>query len=66
MRVCCTANASLAGPQMTKNMVAQAFLKTHDGKPNNPNVSDFETAWNSDYMKNVRLQMLNGEHPSVV
>ena len=27
----------------------------------NLNVSDFETAWNSTYMKNVRKQMLNGE-----
>ena len=31
--------------------------------PNNSNVSDFETAWNSTYMKNVRKQMLNGEMP---
>ena len=39
------------------------ILKTSDGRPNNLNVSDFETAWNSDYMKNVRLQMLNGGKP---
>ena len=32
--------------------------------PNNLNVSDFETAWNSTYMKNVRKQMLNGEMSS--
>ena len=62
MRVCCTANASPVGSQMIKNTAAQVgILKTEDGKPANLNVSDFETAWNSTYMKNVRKQMLNGE-----
>ena len=27
---------------------------------------DFETAWNSTYMRNVRKQMLNGEIPSCI
>ena len=36
-----------------------------EGLPNNLNVVDFETAWNSKYMCNVRKQMLNGENPSV-
>jgi len=64
MRVCCTANASSVGPTNDKKHGGQVgILKTDDGKPNNLNVSDFETAWNSDYMKNVRLQMLNGEQP---
>jgi MoaA/NifB/PqqE/SkfB family radical SAM enzyme len=64
MRVCCTANASSVGPTNDKVHGGQVgILKTDDGKPNNLNVSDFETAWNSNYMKNVRLQMLNGEKP---
>jgi len=64
MRVCCTANASSVGPTNDKKHGGQVgILKTDDGKPNNLNVSDFETAWNSDYMKNVRLQMLNGDMP---
>ena len=64
MRVCCTANASSVGPTNDKQYGGQVgILKTDDGKPNNLNVSDFESAWNSDYMKNVRLQMLNGEQP---
>ena len=64
MRVCCTANASSVGPTNDKvhgGMVG--VLKTDDGKPNNLNVSDFQSAWNSTYMKNVRLQMLAGEQP---
>lgn len=64
MRVCCTANASSVGPTNDKEHGGQVgILKTEDGKPNNLNVSDFETAWNSSYMKNVRKQMLNGEVP---
>mgnify|MGYP001181110837 CR=1 FL=1 len=64
MRVCCTANASSVGPTNDKEHGGQVgILKTDDGKPNNLNVTDFETAWNSKYMKNVRKQMLNGEKP---
>ena len=64
MRVCCTANASSVGATNDKKHGGQVgILKTEDGKPNNLNVSDFETAWNSTYMKNVRKQMLNGEQP---
>ena len=64
MRVCCTANASSVGATNDKTHGGQVgILKTEDGKPNNLNVSDFETAWNSTYMKNVRMQMLNGEQP---
>jgi hypothetical protein len=64
MRVCCTANASSVGSTNDRvhgGMVG--ILKTDEGKPNNLNVSDFLTSWNSTYMKNVRLQMLNGEQP---
>lgn len=64
MRVCCTANASSVGPTNDKTHGGQVgILKTDDGKPNNLNVTDFQTAWNSNYMRNVRLQMLNGEQP---
>jgi len=64
MRVCCTANASSVGPTNDKlhgGMVG--VLKTDEGKPNNLNVSDFLSSWNSTYMKNVRLKMLAGEEP---
>lgn len=64
MRVCCTANASSVGPTNDKEYGGQVgILKTEDGKPNNLNVSDFLSSWNSTYMKNVRKQMLNGEQP---
>lgn len=64
MRVCCTANASSVGPTNDKVHGGQVgILKTDEGKPNNLNVSDFLTSWNSTYMKNVRTQMLNGEKP---
>ena len=63
MRVCCTANASSVGPTNDKEHGGQVgILKTDDGKPNNLNVTDFETAWNSKYMKNetkksIRIRM---------
>ena len=64
MRVCCTANASSIGATNDKEHGGQVgILKTDDGKPNNLNVSDFLSSWNSTYMKNVRKQMLNGEKP---
>jgi hypothetical protein len=64
MRVCCTANASSVGSTNDKEYGGQVgILKTDEGKPNNLNVTDFQTAWNSNYMKNVRRQMLNGEKP---
>tara|TARA_B100001057_G_scaffold451664_1_gene494881 strand:+ start:5999 stop:7399 length:1401 start_codon:yes stop_codon:yes gene_type:complete len=64
MRVCCTANASSVGPTNDKEHGGQVgILKDEQGRPNNLNVSDFETAWNSTYMRNVRKQMLNGEVP---
>jgi len=65
MRVCCTANASSVGPTNDKEHGGQVgILKDENGKPNNLNVADFQTAWNSTYMKNVRKQMLNGEKPA--
>lgn len=64
MRVCCTANASSVGPTNDKEHGGQVgILKDEEGRPNNLNVSDFLSSWNSTYMKNVRKQMLNGEQP---
>jgi len=64
MRVCCTANASSVGATNDKVHGGQVgILKDDQGRPNNLNVTDFETAWNSKYMRNVRKQMLNGEVP---
>lgn len=64
MRVCCTANASSVGPTNDKEHGGQVgILKDNEGRPNNLNVTDFLTAWNSDYMKNIRKQMMNGEKP---
>jgi len=64
MRVCCTANASSVGPTNDREHGGMVgVLKTEEGKPSNLNVSDFLSSWNSTYMKNVRVQMLNGEEP---
>lgn len=64
MRVCCTANASSVGPTNDKEHGGMiGVLKDEEGKPSNLNVADFLSSWNSTYMKNVRLQMLNGEQP---
>ena len=62
MRVCCTANASSVATEFEHGGQV-GILRTDDGKPNNLNVTDFLTAWNSTYMRNVRKQMLNGEKP---
>jgi hypothetical protein len=59
VRVCCTANASGAGTVDEK----RAGLVTRDGVTMNLSTSTLEEVWNSDYMKNTRLQMLAGEVP---
>lgn len=65
MRVCCTANASGVGPTNDKKIGGRqvGVIKDDLGLPSNLNVMDFQTAWNSTYMKNVRKQMLAGEKP---
>jgi hypothetical protein len=64
MRVCCTANASSVGATNNEHGDgASGALRDDEGKPNNLNVSDFKSSWNSTYMKNVRKQMLAGEQP---
>jgi MoaA/NifB/PqqE/SkfB family radical SAM enzyme len=59
VRVCCTANASGAGEEDTKD----AGLVKQDGRIMNLQHDTIEEVWNSDYMKTVRLQMLAGEQP---
>lgn len=64
MRVCCTANASSAGSTNDKKYGGEVgILKNDDGKPANFNHTDLLHAWNSNYMKNVRLSMMKGEIP---
>ena len=61
MRVCCTANASSVGPTNDKEHGGMdGVLNDDEGKPNNLNSSDFQSAWNSKYMQNVRKQMQTG------
>lgn len=65
MRVCCTANASGVGASNDKKLGSAQIgvLKDDEGLPSNLNNTDFQTAWNSNYMKNVRKLMLAGEQP---
>jgi hypothetical protein len=65
MRVCCTANASGVGASNDKKIggAQVGVLKDDEGLPSNLNNTDFQTAWNSNYMKNVRKLMLAGEQP---
>jgi hypothetical protein len=60
VRLCCTANASGAG----KEDVKDAGLVKTNGRIMNLQQDTIIQVWNSDYMKNVRLQMLAGEAPS--
>jgi MoaA/NifB/PqqE/SkfB family radical SAM enzyme len=56
VRVCCTANASGAGLIDVKDagLVTNMNLKTHT----------VEQVWNSEFMRNVRLQMLENKIPT--
>lgn len=59
VRVCCTANASGAGIEDDKT----AGLVKQDGVAMNLREHTIEEVWNSDHMRNTRLQMLNEEIP---
>ena len=59
VRVCCTANASGAGEDDSK----EVGLVTNNGVNMNLQTSTLSEVWNSDYMKSTRLQMLNNEIP---
>jgi MoaA/NifB/PqqE/SkfB family radical SAM enzyme len=60
VRLCCTSNASGAGSTDDKT----AGLVKDDGVPMNLRESSIEEIWNSSFMKQTRLQMLNGEIPN--
>jgi MoaA/NifB/PqqE/SkfB family radical SAM enzyme len=60
VRVCCTANASGAG--ITDNKTAG--LITEGGQPLNLRDNTVEEIWNSDCMRQTRLQMLKGDIPT--
>ncbi len=60
VRVCCTANASGAGENDSK----EVGLVTNNGVTMNLQTSTLTEVWNSDYMKSTRLQMLNNEIPN--
>ena len=60
VRVCCTANASGAGENDSK----EVGLVTNNGVTMNLQTSTLTEVWNSDYMKSTRLQMLNNETPN--
>lgn len=59
VRVCCTANASGAGAEDDKS----AGLIKQDGKITNLIDNSLEEVWNSQGLRQIRLQMLNGEIP---
>jgi MoaA/NifB/PqqE/SkfB family radical SAM enzyme len=59
MRLCCSANASGAGENHTVGLV-----KNEKGQPANFGRETPMSAWNNEYMKDVRLTMLEGKIPS--
>jgi MoaA/NifB/PqqE/SkfB family radical SAM enzyme len=59
VRVCCTANASGASHTDSK----EVGLVTQDGEVMNLREHTIAEVWNSNYMKTVRLQMLEGKVP---
>jgi len=60
VRVCCTANASGAGLEDDKT----AGLVKKDGIAMNMRDHTIEEVWNSEHMRNTRLQMLNDQIPA--
>jgi MoaA/NifB/PqqE/SkfB family radical SAM enzyme len=59
MRLCCSANASGAGENHTVGLV-----KNEQGQPANFGRETPMSAWNNEYMKDVRLTMLEGKIPA--
>lgn len=60
VRLCCTANASGAGLEDVKD----AGLVQDNGKTLNLKDTTIEEVWNSAFMRNTRLDMLEGRIPS--
>ena len=59
MRLCCNANSSGAGTDHEVGLV-----KNETGRPANFGRETPMSAWNNDYMKDVRLTMLEGKIPA--
>jgi organic radical activating enzyme len=59
VRVCCTANASGAGDEDSK----EVGLVKQNGQVMNLQTHSIAEVWNSNYMRTVRLQMLEGKIP---
>jgi MoaA/NifB/PqqE/SkfB family radical SAM enzyme len=59
MRLCCSANASGAGENHTIGLV-----KNEKGHPANFGRETPMSAWNNEYMRDVRLTMLDGKIPA--
>lgn len=59
MRLCCSSNASGAGENHTVGLV-----KNENGVPANFGRETPMSAWNNEYMRDVRLTMLNKQIPS--
>lgn len=63
-RVCCTANASSVSASNDKEHGGEiGVMKNDDGSPANFNTTSLAAMWNANYMRNIRLKMLNGEEP---
>ena len=60
VRVCCTANASGAGVEDEK----ETGLVTNNNIVMNLQTNSIEEVWNSSFMRNTRLQMLNNQIPA--
>lgn len=60
IRVCCTANASGAGEDDSK----EVGLVTANGVNMNLQTNTLAEVWNSNYMKTIRLQMLDNKIPT--
>ena len=64
MRLCCTANASSADVTNDKKYGGEiGIIKENDGIPSNLGHHDMLESWNNDFMRSVRLAMLNGIIP---
>lgn len=64
MRLCCTANASSAGAFNDKIYGGEiGILRENDGTHSNLGNHDMLLSWNNNFMRSVRLMMLEGKIP---
>jgi hypothetical protein len=59
-RLCCGSNAS----QATKGILDAGLVKKENGYPANFGKETLQSAWNNEYMRNVRRTMIEGKIPS--